>query len=219
MSFKLTWGPFDDAFYEDIKIQLNKTLNAGPPIPNIVDHLTVHHFCLGDVAPQLELLQVADASKERFHFIFRVSYRGNGELELRTRVQANPVYLGTSISPSRREKSMLAKLNIGSAANPHVMPLSIVISDIVFEGDLSVTFINNKSIAASFAKDPLHQVSIKTSFDEFPSVAKFIKRLVDAQLRNFIMKDFPQIVGKITVPSPSSPSASPSQQSPNSMSF
>ncbi|GAM25592.1 hypothetical protein SAMD00019534_087670 [Acytostelium subglobosum LB1] len=207
MSFKLTWGPFDDEFYNKIKSALNKTLNSGPPIPNIVDQLLVHQFHLGDVPPSIVLLKVADASKEKFRFIFHVKYNGNGLLELRTRVQANPVYLGTSITPSRSERAQLKKLNIGSASNPHIMPLSIIITDIIFDGELSVTFINNKSIEACFATDPLKQVIIKTSFDDFPAAANFIKKLVDLQLRNFIMKDFPAIVGSITVPSPPSPQA------------
>ncbi|EFA86204.1 hypothetical protein PPL_00766 [Heterostelium album PN500] len=220
MSFKLTWGPFDESFYETIKKGLNQTLNSGPPIPNIVDKLLVHEFCLGDKPPALELLQVADASKEKFKFIFHVSYQGNGLLELRTRVQANPVFLGTSITPSRTERKLLRHMNMGSAMNPHIMPLSIVITDIVFDGELEFSFINNKSIQAFFATDPLRQVNIKTSFDEFPAAANFVKKLVEEQLRNFIMKDFPQIVGAITVPSPASPSPpSPPQQSINSISI
>ncbi|EGG18607.1 histidine kinase [Cavenderia fasciculata] len=218
MSFKLTWGPFDEEFYNNIKTGLTKTLNAGPPIPNIVDQLAVHDFHLGDKPPQLELKQVADASKEKFKFIFHVNYRGNGLLELRTKVQANPVYLGTSIALTRHEKQLLQQLNIGSASNPHIMPLSIIITDIVFDGELTVALVNNKSIEASFTTDPLKQVNIKTSFDEFPAVANFIKSLVDTQLRNFIMKDFPTIVSSITVPSPSSPNLT-SAQSMNSISI
>eukprot|EP01132_Coremiostelium_polycephalum_P004773 gene4773-5953_t len=208
MSFKLTWGPFGEEFYSNIKKELNKTLNSGGPIPNIADPLTVYDFNLGDTAPELTLLEVADASKEKFKFLFKVLYQGNGYLELRTKVQANPVYLGTSLSVSKREKQFLSRMNFGTAGKPHIMPLSVMIKDIIFDGELSFTVINNKTMEAFFVTDPLKKVNICTSFDEFPAAANFVKQLVEAELRNFIMKEFPALVSTITVPSSPQPTTS-----------
>ncbi|KYQ92799.1 histidine kinase [Tieghemostelium lacteum] len=226
MSFKLSWGPFDENFYNNIKDGLNKALNQNP-IPNLTDKLLVYQLGLGDHPPQLELLEV-DPSKEHFKFVFKVLYKGNGLLELRTKVQANPIFMGSSVTHmNRREKTIMNRFGLGSAGKPHVMPLSIMIKDIVFEGILTLSIINTTKIEASFKEDPLKQVNIVTSFDEFPSAANFIKTLVETQLRDFIMKEFPVIVGSITVPAPSSPQMPThsqlvqvtQQQSENSTSF
>ncbi|KAF2070037.1 hypothetical protein CYY_008645 [Polysphondylium violaceum] len=208
MSFKLSWGNFDNNFIENLKNTLTDTLNNGPPIPNITDKLSVYNLVLGDLAPQVELLEI-DPSKDKLTFVFKFKYQGNALLELRTNVQANPVYLGSSLNiKSKREKNMLKNLRLGPASKPHVIPLSIVIKDIDFEGVLSVSIVNAK-IEASFKEDPLKSINIVTSFDEFPPAAAFIKSLVEGQLRDFIMKEFPTIVGSITIPLPASPDSSP----------
>ncbi|EGC40051.1 hypothetical protein DICPUDRAFT_93461 [Dictyostelium purpureum] len=237
MSFKLSWGGFDDAFYNNLKSELNKTLNSGPPIPNITDKLLVYQIHLGDIAPEIQLLEL-DPSKDRMKFVFKVKYNGNGLLELRTMVQANPIYLGSSVTNVPRfERDLIKKLRFGSASNPHIIPLSILIKDIVFDGILSVCIVNNNNsngnsnetmgnnsptsnggkIEASFKEDPLKNVNIVTSFDEFPAAGKFIASLVENQLRDFINKEFPSIVGAITIPSTGGSETAQSSNSPNTV--
>ncbi|KAM9980809.1 hypothetical protein ACTFIY_003103 [Dictyostelium cf. discoideum] len=234
MSFKLSWGGFDEKFYETLKTSLNTTLNSGPPIPNITDKLLVHNIHLGDIAPNIQLLEV-DPSINRLKFVFKIKYNGNGLLELRTMVQANPIYMATTIASSKQERELIKRFKFGSAANPHIVPLSITIRDIEFDGVLSVSILNNDNnniagsaggssnssnsnssssnnnnnnnnkngggkIEAFFTEDPLKKVNIVTSFDDFPAAAKFVSTLVEGQLRDFITKEFPTIVGSITIP-------------------
>ena len=93
MAFNFNWSPLtaDAGFYSRSLELLTTALNKSPKPPIIVDDILVNELSLGNVPPDLEILEIGDLAEDRFRGIFKMSYHGDAFLTLKTRVQANPL--------------------------------------------------------------------------------------------------------------------------------
>ena len=99
MAFNFNWSPLiaDTSRARDM---LTTALNKSPKPPIIVDDIIVNELNLGSTPPELEILEIGDLAEDRFRGIFKMSYRGDAFLTLKTKVQANPLntYLSTKLA-------------------------------------------------------------------------------------------------------------------------
>lgn len=93
MAFNFRWTPLaaDQSFYTRAQELLTTALNKSPKPPIIVDDIIVTELNLGDVPPDLDVLEIGDLDVDRFRGIFQATYSGNAFLTLRTRVQVGHV--------------------------------------------------------------------------------------------------------------------------------
>jgi hypothetical protein len=89
MAFNFNWSPLtaDAEFYSRARDLLTKALNKSPKPPIIVDDILVDELNLGNVPPDLEILEIGDLAEDRFRGIFKMTYSGDAYLTLKTRVQ------------------------------------------------------------------------------------------------------------------------------------
>ena len=89
MAFNFDWSPLaaDASFYARAKELLTAALNKSPKPPIIVDDIFVDDLNLGEVPPDLDLLEIGDLGLDRFRGMFKMCYSGNAFLTLKTRVQ------------------------------------------------------------------------------------------------------------------------------------
>lgn len=90
MAFNFNWTPLSTTsseFYNRAKDLLTTALNKAPKPPIIVDDIYVEELNLGSTAPELEILEIGDLAEDRFRGVFKLSYGGNAELTLKTKVQ------------------------------------------------------------------------------------------------------------------------------------
>lgn len=87
----------DSTFYQRAQDLLTAALNKSPKPPIIIDDIVVTELNLGSIPPELEILEIGDLAEDRFRGIFKMSYKGDAYLTLKTIVQANPLttYLQT----------------------------------------------------------------------------------------------------------------------------
>ncbi|TLD05616.1 Mitochondrial distribution and morphology protein 34, partial [Venturia nashicola] len=90
MAFNFNWSPLI-ADTDRVRDMLTTALNKSPKPPIIVDDILVNELNLGSTPPELEILEIGDLAEDRFRGIFKMSYRGDAYLTLKTRVQANPL--------------------------------------------------------------------------------------------------------------------------------
>ena len=89
MSFNFNWSPLaaDASFYQRAIDLLTAALNKPPKPPIIVDDVIVTELNLGTQPLDLDILEIGDIADDRFRGIFKMSYRGDAFLTLRTKVQ------------------------------------------------------------------------------------------------------------------------------------
>ena len=89
MAFNFKWSPLaaDTSFYRRAQELLTTALNKSPKPPIIVDDIIVNELNLGDIPPDLEVLEIGDLDVDRFRGIFKMCYRGNAFMTLKTKVQ------------------------------------------------------------------------------------------------------------------------------------
>lgn len=93
MAFNFNWSPLsgDPDFYRRAEELLTDAMNKNPKPPIIVDDILVSELNLGDVPPDLDIVEISDIGVDRFRGTFKMSYNGNAFITLKTRVQANPL--------------------------------------------------------------------------------------------------------------------------------
>ena len=91
MAFNFKWSPLaaDTSFYTRAQELLTNALNKSPKPPIIVDDIIVNELNLGDIPPDLEVLEIGDLDIDRFRGMFKMTYNGNAYLTLKTRVQVD----------------------------------------------------------------------------------------------------------------------------------
>jgi len=172
---------------------LTTALNKSPKPPIIVDDIVVNELNLGSVPPELEILEVGDLAEDRFRGIFKMSYRGDAFLTLKTRVQANPLNTYLSTKPDFASPQPLA------AASGLTIPISITLSDICLSGFVILVFSRQKGITLVFRNDPLESLKVSSTFDSVPFIANYLQKEIEKQLRNLFMDDLPAIIHRLSV--------------------
>ncbi|GAB7341309.1 hypothetical protein MBLNU457_7579t1 [Dothideomycetes sp. NU457] len=192
MAFNFNWSPLiaDTSRARDM---LTTALNKSPKPPIIVDDIVVNELNLGSVPPELEILEVGDLAEDRFRGIFKMSYRGDAFLTLKTRVQANPLNTYLSTKPDFASPQPLA------AASGLTIPISITLSDIRLSGFVILVFSRQKGITLVFRNDPLESLKVSSTFDSVPFIANYLQKEIEKQLRNLFMDDLPAIIHRLSV--------------------
>lgn len=172
---------------------LTSALNKSPKPPIIVDDIIVTELNLGQVPPELEILEIGDLAEDRFRGIFKMSYTGDAYLTLKTRVQANPLNTYLSTKPSFASPQPLA------AASSLTIPLSITLSDFRLSGFVILVFSRQKGITLVFRNDPLESLKVSSTFDSIPFVRDYLQKEIEQQLRTLFMEDLPAIIHRLSL--------------------
>ncbi|KWU43478.1 hypothetical protein RHOSPDRAFT_29639 [Rhodotorula sp. JG-1b] len=192
MSFNFEWPQFSEAFYDDAREMLAQALNKGTKPPIIADRIEVKELNMGTMPPELEILEIGDLSTDRFRGIFRLTYSGDAYIVLQTRVQANP------LNVPRPSLDILNSPRILFAAAPLVVPMTLRLSNLSLRAIVVLVVSRQKGITLVFKNDPLEKVDVSSSFDGVESVAGFIQREIENQLREAFRSDLPSVIHRLS---------------------
>ncbi|GAA5977273.1 hypothetical protein JCM10908_004918 [Rhodotorula pacifica] len=192
MSFNFEWPQFSEAFYDDAREMLAQALNKGTKPPIIADRIEVKELNMGTIPPELEILEIGDLSTDRFRGIFRLTYSGDAYIVLQTRVQANP------LNVPRPSLDILNSPRILFAAAPLVVPMTLRLSNLSLRAIVVLVVSRQKGITLVFKNDPLEKVDVSSSFDGVESVAGFIQREIENQLREAFRSDLPSVIHRLS---------------------
>ncbi|KAL2440815.1 Mitochondrial distribution and morphology protein 34 [Exophiala dermatitidis] len=196
MAFNFNWSPLstDAGFLPRAQELLTNALNRADPKPAIiVDDIVVNELNLGDVPPELEILEIGDLAEDRFRGTFKMTYRGNAYLTLKTRVQANP--LNTYL----RTRSAFASPQPLAADKGLTIPLQITLSEFRLSGFIILVFSRQKGLTLVFRNDPLESLRVSSTFDSIPFVANFLQKEIETQLRGLLMDELPAIIHRLSL--------------------
>lgn len=172
---------------------LTTALNKSPKPPIIVDDIIVTELNLGTTPPELEILEIGDLAEDRFRGIFKMSYKGDAFLTLKTKVQANPLNTYLSTKPDFASPMPLA------ASSGLTIPLQITLSDIRLNGFVILVFSKQKGITLVFRNDPLESLKVSSTFDSIPFVRDYLQKVIEEQLRVLFMDDLPAIIHRLSL--------------------
>ncbi|ETN39151.1 uncharacterized protein HMPREF1541_05374 [Cyphellophora europaea CBS 101466] len=195
MAFNFNWSPLatDASFYQRAKELLTNALNrAGPRPVIIVDDFLVSEFNLGEIPPELEIVEIGDLAEDKFRGTFKMRYQGDAVLSLKTKVQANPLnnFLAT--------RNAFATPQPLAAATGLTIPLQITLSEIRLSGFVILVFSKQKGLTIVFKDDPLESLRVSSTFDSIPFVANHIQKEIEKQLRNLLMEELPAIIHRLS---------------------
>ncbi|KAL9112577.1 MAG: hypothetical protein Q9227_003148 [Pyrenula ochraceoflavens] len=195
MAFNFNWSPLtaDAGFYTRAQELLTTALNKSPKPPIIVDDILVNELNLGNVPPDLDILEVGDIAEDRFRGIFKMSYNGDAFLTLKTKVQANPLNTYLLTRPAFAAPRPLA------AASGLTIPLKITLSDIKLSAFIVLVFSKQKGLTLVFRNDPLESLKVSSTFDSIPFVRDFLQKEIEAQLRILLMDELPAIIHRLSL--------------------
>ncbi|GAA5822521.1 hypothetical protein JCM11251_006366 [Rhodosporidiobolus azoricus] len=192
MSFNFEWPEFSESFYDQAKEMLAQALNKGQKPPIIADRIEVKELHMGTIPPELEILEIGDLSTDRFRGIFRLTYSGDAYIVLQTKVQANP------LNVPRPSLDILGSPRILFAAAPLIVPMTLRLSDLSLRAIVVLVVSRQKGITLVFKNDPLESVQVSSSFDGVESVAGFIQREIENQLREAFRSDLPSVIHRLS---------------------
>ncbi|OCT44142.1 Mitochondrial distribution and morphology protein 34 [Cladophialophora carrionii] len=196
MAFNFNWSPLstDAGFLPRAQELLTNALNRADPKPAIiVDDIIVNELNLGDVPPELEILEIGDLAEDRFRGTFKMMYNGNAYLTLKTKVQANP--LNTYL----RTRSAFATPQPLAADTGLTIPLQITLSEFRLSGFIILVFSRQKGLTLVFRNDPLESLRVSSTFDSIPFVANFLQKEIETQLRGLLMDELPAIIHRLSL--------------------
>ncbi|ORY83533.1 hypothetical protein BCR35DRAFT_303395 [Leucosporidium creatinivorum] len=192
MSFSFVWPTFSEDFYADAREMLAQALNKGEKPPIIADRIEVKELNMGTIPPELEILEIGDLSTDRFRGIFRLTYAGDAYIVLQTKVQANP------LNVPRPSLDILGSPRILFAAAPLVVPMTLRLSSLSLRAIVVLVVSRQKGITLVFKNDPLESVNVSSSFDGVESVAGFIQKEIEGQLREAFRSDLPGVIHRLS---------------------
>ncbi|KIV80670.1 hypothetical protein PV11_08156 [Exophiala sideris] len=196
MAFNFNWSPLstDAGFLPRAQELLTNALNRADPKPAIiVDDIIVNELNLGDVPPELEILEIGDLAEDRFRGTFKMMYKGNAYLTLKTKVQANP--LNTYV----RTRSAFASPQPLAADTGLTIPLQITLSEFRLSGFIILVFSRQKGLTLVFRNDPLESLRVSSTFDSIPFVANFLQKEIENTLRGLLMDELPAIIHRLSL--------------------
>ncbi|KAK5080945.1 ERMES complex subunit [Lithohypha guttulata] len=195
MAFNFNWAPLsgDPKFYEQAAELLTNAMNKNQKPPIIVDDIIVTELNIGDVPPDLEVVEISDIGVDKFRGTFKMSYAGNAFITIKTRVQANPMntYLST--------RSVYAQPRPLAAAAGLTIPLQITLSDFKLSAIIILVFSRQKGLTIVFRNDPLDSLKVSSTFDSIPFVADHLQQVIEKQLRTLFMDELPAIIHRMSL--------------------
>ncbi|ODQ67472.1 hypothetical protein NADFUDRAFT_81941 [Nadsonia fulvescens var. elongata DSM 6958] len=193
MSFQFNWSSFKEQnFYERAKVLLTDALNKSNKPPILVDRIVVKDLDLGDTAPNLEILEIGDLADDRFRGIFKLNYDGNASITLSTKVQANPLNVYEQGLPSFASPQFI------SSCSSLAIPLNLTLSQIKLSGIIILVFSKAKGLTLVFRNDPLESITVSSTFDQVPVIAKFLQVQIENQIRLLFREELPTIIHRLS---------------------
>ncbi|KAI5302914.1 ERMES complex subunit, partial [Ascosphaera pollenicola] len=195
MAFNFNWSPLmaDSSFYQRAQDLLTAALNKSPKPPIIIDDIVVTELNLGSIPPELEILEIGDLAEDRFRGIFKMSYKGDAYLTLKTVVQANPL---TTYLQTRNEFTSMKPLAADAGLT---IPLQITLSEFHLSGFVILVFSKQKGLTVVFRNDPLESLKVSSTFDSIPFVRDFLQKAIEGQLRQLFMDELPAIIHRLSL--------------------
>ena len=142
----------------------------------------------------LTLLEIGDLSLERFRGILRLGYQGDAWLEVRCRVQANPLSHNPHLLPS----STLPLSKPLLASQPLLVPMTLRLSRLHLRAILILVISASKGITLVFKNDPLQNVDVSSTFDSIEVIRGYLQQEIEGQLREMFREDLPGIIHRLS---------------------
>jgi len=195
MAFNFNWAPLsgDPGFYKRAEELLTNAMNKNQKPPIIVDDIIVTELNLGDVPPDLDVVEISDIGVDKFRGTFKMSYTGNAFITIKTRVQANPLNTYLVTRPPYASPRPLA------AAAGLTIPLQITLSDFKLSAIIILVFSQQKGLTIVFRNDPLESLKVSSTFDSIPFVANYLQQVIEEQLRTLFMDELPAIIHRMSL--------------------
>lgn len=195
MAFNFNWAPLsgDPGFYKRAEELLTNAMNKNQKPPIIVDDIIVTELNLGEVPPDLEVVEISDIGVDKFRGTFKMSYAGNAFITIKTRVQANPFNTYLVTRPAYASPRPLA------AAAGLTIPLAITLSDFKLSAIIILVFSKQKGLTIVFRNDPLESLKVSSTFDSIPFVANYLQTVIEGQLRTLFMDELPAIIHRMSL--------------------
>ncbi|TYJ57815.1 mitochondrial distribution and morphology protein 34 [Cryptococcus floricola] len=195
MSFVFpSWSTaFSPAFHEDAKAMLEGALNKGNKPPVIQGRIEVVELHMGEQPPTLTLLEIGDLSLDRFRGILRLGYQGDAWLEVRCRVQANPL----SHNPHLTSSTLPLSTPL-IASQPLLVPMTLRLSKLNLRAILILVVSASKGITLVFKNDPLQNVEVSSTFDSVEVIRGYLQQEIEGQLREMFREDLPGIIHRLS---------------------
>lgn len=195
MAFNFNWAPLsgDPGFYKRAEELLTDAMNKNKKPAIIVDDILVNELNLGDVPPDLDVVEISDIGVDKFRGTFKMSYAGNAFITIKTRVQVNPLNTYLVTRPSYTSPRPLA------AATGLTIPLQITLSDFRLSAIIILVFSKQKGLTIVFRNDPLESLKVSSTFDSIPFVANYLQTVIEGQLRTLFMDELPAIIHRMSL--------------------
>ncbi|RXK41816.1 mitochondrial distribution and morphology protein 34 [Tremella mesenterica] len=196
MSFTFpSWATaFSPGFIEDAKAMLEGALNKGNKPPVIQGRIEVVDMSMGQEPPTLTLLEIGDLSLDRFRGILRLGYQGDAWIQVRCRVQANPLSHNPNLLPS----STLPLSTPLLASQPLLVPMTLRLSRLHLRAILILVVSASKGITLVFKNDPLQNVDVSSTFDSIEVIRGYLQQEIEGQLREMFREDLPGIIHRLS---------------------
>ncbi|KAJ9119191.1 hypothetical protein QFC22_003683 [Naganishia vaughanmartiniae] len=203
---------FSPAFHEDAKAMLEGALNKGSKPPVIQGKIEVVELSMGKIVgtrvsqlsrlllthitqpPTLTLLEIGDLSLDRFRGIFKLGYQGDAWLEVRCRVQANPL----CHNPHLHANPALPMSTPLLASQPLLVPMTLKLSLLNLRAILILVISKSKGITLVFKNDPLQNVDVSSTFDSIEVIRGYLQQEIEGQLREMFREDLPGIIHRLS---------------------
>lgn len=133
-------------------------------------------------------------SLDRFRGILRLGYAGDAWLEVRCRVQANPLSHNPNLLPS----STLPLATPLLASQPLLVPMTLRLSKLHLRAILILVVSKAKGITLVFKNDPLQNVDVSSTFDSVEVIRGYLQQEIEGQLREMFREDLPGIIHRLS---------------------
>ena len=149
---------------------------------------------MGTAPPILTLLEIGDLSLDRFRGILRLGYQGDAWIEVRCRVQANPLSHNPNLLPSSTLPLSAPLL----ASQPLLVPMTLRLSKLHLRAILILVVSQSKGITLVFKNDPLQNVDVSSTFDSIEVIRGYLQQEIEGQLREMFREDLPGIIHRLS---------------------
>ncbi|KAH3680800.1 hypothetical protein WICMUC_000151 [Wickerhamomyces mucosus] len=197
MSCDIKWN-FDKKLMESwSKELLDDALNSGSKSNFLTSKITINDLNFGNIAPEVEILEIGDIANDKFRGIFKIKYYGDSFIELKTSIQAN--LLNVYIKNSKQELNGDFTLpNFKLAKESFSIPLIIKLSDIQLSGIIIVVFSKLKGLTLVFKNDPLENINVNSSFQNVEIIENFLQKKIEIQIRDLFRDVLPSVLNKLS---------------------
>ena len=131
---------------------------------------------------------------DRFRGILRLGYQGDAWLEVRCRVQANPLSHNPNLLPSSTLPLSAPLL----ASQPLLVPMTLRLSKLHLRAILILVVSKAKGITLVFKNDPLQNVDVSSTFDSVEVIRGYLQQEIEGQLREMFREDLPGIIHRLS---------------------